>query len=85
MRYTIAYESRRRKNLDQPATESNLHTTSLELLPPRNGVYSLAQAQALQRTIQPIRPYDRIHVVNLDTWHEKHVKNRHTAGYSVVL
>lgn len=71
--YGIAYERRGRVDLDQPATEDNLRTVEFSVLPPANGV-PLATARALANRVTVIRPQDRVHVINLQTWSEKHYK-----------
>ena len=78
--YGIAYERRGRIDLDKPATEDNLRTVEFSVLPPTSGVpLSVARSMADQVTV--IRPQDRVHVINLQTWAEKHYKNSTTGKF----
>ena len=68
--YGLVYEERRRLDQDKPATEDNIRTVKLDWLPMTPMEYK--SAREAKASIHCVRPYDRVHVVNVKTFHEYH-------------
>ena len=73
--YGIVYEERRRKDMTKPSTEDNLRTIEMFVLSKRKMSYKEARREQTILGAAKVRPYDRMHVVNLTTFKAKQKLN----------
>ena len=76
--YGVMYEERRRRDYDQPAKEDNLRTVKRFIVSKQPMSYKVARMELGRQERNKIRPYDRLHVVNIHTFNAKQAYNHLT-------